>query len=391
MKKFKLRCHQIMAILKYIYYYCYCKILKILNDDVWLISERGDEARDNAYAFYKFMIQNHPEENFKFVITKNSADYQRFTSKENVIIYGSKEHYILFITAGILISSQVMGYSPEFRIFNKLDKWRLVKIKGKRVFLGHGINKDECKGLHYGNIFVDLMIAGAEPEFQFMESTYGYKKDVIQYTGLPRYDYLESNPKKQILIMPTWRMNLFYCPNIEKFQESNYFKNWYGLLTQKKLEEVLKKEGYTLYFYPHYEIQPFIKAFDLQSDVIKICDFDHFDVQKLLIESKLLITDYSSVFFDFSYMNKPLIYFQFDYQEYRGNHFKEGFFSYERDGFGPVLQSEDKVIEEIEKNIKNDFEVERKYQENRKKFFTLSHGKNCERLYQCIKNMEGQN
>ena len=104
MKKFKLRCHQIMAILKYIYYYCYCKILKIHNDDVWLISERGDEARDNAYAFYKFMIQNHPEENFKFVITKNSADYQRFTSKENVIIYGSKEHYILFITAGILIS-----------------------------------------------------------------------------------------------------------------------------------------------------------------------------------------------------------------------------------------------------------------------------------------------
>lgn len=388
MKKLKLRIHQIIVILKYCYYWCYCKIRKIKNDEVWLISERGDEARDNGYSFYKYLEKNHPKKKFKYVITKDSADLKRFKNLEHIVFYGSKEHYILFITAGILISSHVMGFSPEFRIFNKLDKWRLVKIKGKRIFLGHGINKDECLGLHYGNIYADLLISGAKPEFEFMDSTYGYKEGAIVYTGLPRYDYLKDESKKQILIMPTWRMNLFYCPNIEEFKKTNYFKHWYGILINKKLEELLKENGYELYFYPHYEIQPFIDAFEIKSDVIEICDFDHYDVQTLLKESKLLITDYSSVFFDVAYMNKPTIYYQFDYKEYRGEHFKEGFFSYQKNGFGPVVEKESELLKAIEEVFKQNFTLEKKYKKNRDLFFTLSEGENCRRVYEAIENLE---
>ena len=46
-----------------------------------------------------------------------------------------------------------------------------------------------------------------------------------------------------------------------------------------------------------------------------------FDYQKILIKSSLLITDYSSVFFDFSYMKKPIIYTQFDYELHRKVHY----------------------------------------------------------------------
>ena len=59
MKKLKLRAHQIIVILKYCFYWCYCKIKRIKNEDVWLISERGDEARDNGYALYKYLIEEH--------------------------------------------------------------------------------------------------------------------------------------------------------------------------------------------------------------------------------------------------------------------------------------------------------------------------------------------
>ena len=42
----------------------------------------------------------------------------------------------------------------------------------------------------------------------------------------------------------------------------------------------------------------------------------------------MLITDYSSIFFDFGYLNKPVIYSHFDYNEYRANHFRKGYFDY---------------------------------------------------------------
>jgi hypothetical protein len=388
MKKVKLRITQILVILQYIYYWFYCKIFRIKNDDVWLLSERGDEARDNAYCFYKYMLKEHPNVNFKYVIAKDSVDLKKIQNPERVVFYRSKEHFILFITAGYLISTHIMGCSPEFRIFLKLDKWNLVKIRGKRVHLDHGIVKDKSEGLHYGNIKLDLMISGAKPEYDFMKDTFGYPNGIIQYTGKPRYDYLISTHKKQILVMPTWRMNLFYCPNISEFKKTEYFKNWNAVLNSKKLHDYLNECGYKLYFYPHYEIQPYIKAFEIENKNIVIADFDHYDVQQLLYDSQLLITDYSSVFFDFAYMGKPVIYFQFDYEEYRLNHFKEGYFSYEQDGFGPVIKNEKNVINQIIGYIKNDFLVEKKYTDNRNRFFTLEPGKNCERVYDAIINIK---
>lgn len=387
MKKFKLRVHQLCVLIKYVYYWCYCKIFRIHNDNVWLISERGDEARDNGYAFYKYMIKNHPEEPFYYVITKDSPDLKLFSSLDHVVFYGTKKHYILFITAGYLISAHVMGCSPEFRMFNKLDKWRLLKIKGKRISLSHGVDKDKHEGLHYGNVYFDMLLAGAKPEYDFKVATYGHPKGVVKYTGYPRFDYLISKPKKQILFMPTWRMNLFYCPNVKEFKKTDYYKNWNALLNNEKLHEILEKYHYTLCFYPHYEIQAFLSAFDIKSKYIKVCDAKHYDVQTLLIESKLLVTDYSSIFFDFAYMEKPLIYFHFDYEDYRKYHFKEGYYSYQKDGFGPIYDDPDDVVRKIEKYFETNFKVEKKYHENKERFFPLCDGENSKRVYEEIKKM----
>ena len=72
----------------------------------------------------------------------------------------------------------------------------------------------------------------------------------------------------------------------------------------------------------------------------------------MIKKSALLITDFSSVFFDFGYMKKPIIYYQFDNELFRSNHYKEGYFSYERDGFGPVATKENDLISYIKKLIK---------------------------------------
>lgn len=390
MKKFKLRCHQLIAFIKYCYYCIYCKIHKIHNEDKWIISERGDDARDNGYAFYKYMVANHPEVDFKYVIKKGSQDERRI-EKKRLIYQGSKEHYILFITAGYLLSTHIMGYSPEFRLFNKLDKLGLIHINGRRIYLNHGIENQNVDGLKCGKIKVDLFVCGAKPQYDHELKVLGHPDGVLQYTGMPRYDYLKNNLKNQILFMPTWRTWLFYCKNPEEFKKSEYFINWNKLINDEKLRELLEKNNLELVFYPHYEIQPYLKAFEFNNNNrIKIASIEKYDVQTLLNESRILVSDYSSVIFDFAFLNKPVIYFQFDYDNFFKFHYGKGYYSYDKDGFGPVSQTVDQTINLIEQYLENNFAVEGKYANNKKRFFTLDENGNSERVYrkilECKKN-----
>ena len=63
----------------------------------------------------------------------------------------------------------------------------------------------------------------------------------------------------------------------------------------------------------------------------------NYDVQDLLKRSKILITDYSSVFYDFAYMKKEVIYYQFDYNDFFKKHYEIGNFNFEKNGFGPIF------------------------------------------------------
>ena len=65
--------------------------------DFWLISERGKEARDNGYAFYRWMKDNHPEVTIKYVITKDSKDFHKIES-EDVVEYNTFSHLLYIKT-----------------------------------------------------------------------------------------------------------------------------------------------------------------------------------------------------------------------------------------------------------------------------------------------------
>lgn len=383
-KKLKLRTHQMIVLIKYIYFVLYCKARHISNENVWLISERGNEARDNGYFFYDYLVDNHPEVDFKYVITKDSPDLKSLKDKSRIVYHGSKEHFILFITSGYHLSTNIMGCSPEFRMFNKLDKKNLINIPARRIYLNHGVEYANVDGLSRKNVKLDLFICTSKEQYEHEVKVLGHPDGVVQYLGMPRYDYLKNHIKNQILVMPTWRMWLFYCKNIDAFKQTDYYKSWNSLLSSAKLSTLLKKNDLELLFYPHYEIQPYIEAFTGYSKRIKIASINSYDVQTLLNESKLLITDCSSVNFDFAYLNKPIIYYQFDYDRFIVDHYSKGYFSFTNDGFGPVVKTKNDAVNALEKYIKNHFKVEQKYAQNAAKIFTLSKGENCKRVYESI-------
>lgn len=60
-------------------------------------------------------------------------------------------------------------------------------------------------------------------EYEYIKQHYGYPEGIVQYTGLCRYDNLnEFQTKKQLLIMPTWRIYI----DLNYFEESTYYQTY---------------------------------------------------------------------------------------------------------------------------------------------------------------------
>jgi len=373
MNKLVLRYYQI----KNTTLFLFCKFLGLfISHKHWVLFERGTDARDNAYCFYKYLKSNHPEIKVYYIIDKKSADYGKV--KDDAIHFGSFKNYLMLVTAQKIISTHY-GFGFPY-INNKIFKF--LRLYKKYYFIQHGVIGTRLYQL-FGNVSpMQLFVCGAKPEYDYISSTYKHPEGVVKYTGLARYDYLHNiSIKKQILVMPTWRR---YLKNEEGFLNSEYYNNWQSLINNKELISLLKEKDIKLIFYPHYEMQKYISHFKTDSDLIELAEFEHYDVQTLLKESCLLITDYSSVHFDFSYMQKPVIYYQFDKKDFFEIHYEEGYFNFEIDGFGPVCMQSEDVIKCVKESVYNGFKLGDIYKERSSDFFVLHDKKNCERIFKEI-------
>ncbi len=349
---------------------------------IYLFSERGYDARDNGFYMFRFFREEHPELESYYIIDPSSADYDKVGQYGASVAYRSIRHYLLYIAAQYKISTHIMGCASDHNLFEQLS--RFYKGKGRQIFLQHGVTKDDIEGLYQERAKLDIFICGAKPEYDFVVSHFHYRNGEVKYTGLARYDGLQHfETKRQILLMPTWRYYLMGASE-EQFRSSMYYEHWNRLMRDRSLQDSLEYFDMQLIFYPHYEIQEYISCFETESSRIKIADFNHYDVQTLLKESMLLVTDYSSVFFDFAYMGKPCIYYQFDEEKFFAEHYHRGYFDYRKMGFGPVCTEHDSCVKAIIRQIENACMTEDEYKSRMKDFFPLHDDRNCERIFKEI-------
>lgn len=342
----------------------------------WVICERGIDARDNGWHFYHYLKEHHPEIVVFYIIDKKSPDYEKV--KKDAVQYGSVKNYWIVANANKLISTHVAKFTPN--LGGKV--WKISRLEKKFHFLQHGVIFNYIDFLHRKNVKVQSFFCGAKPERDFIVENFGHAENVVHYTGLARYDGLHDAPqKKQILLMPTWRT---YICTKEDFLKSDYFREWQALLSSERLISLLEKNEFDLIFYPHYEFQKYLDCFDSINCRIKVAPFNEYDVQMLLKESKLLITDFSSVFFDFGYMRKPIIYFHFDAEKFFSGSHEKGYFDHEKDGFGKVCVSKEEVLNEIDNCFNSEFRIDPCYIQRIEKFFPLYDKSNCQRIFEKI-------
>jgi len=353
---------------------------------LWLVMERGFDARDNAYWFFRYLRERRPQINACYVIDRTSPDYGKVAALGRTVAWRSVRHYLMYLAADMLISTHVQPASPDLMVYYHLRQIG-IRARGKQIFLQHGIIKDEMKWMRYPAMKVDFFASGAKPEYDYLVSEFGYPEGVIRYTGLCRFDNLirGNAPSDEILVMPTWRGSDY--PQGDRFCETAFYRTFQSMLENSRLLELLEKHDLKLVFYPHIELQKELDKFRSSSERVILADWREYDVQTLLMRCSLLITDYSSVFFDVGFMEKPVIYYQFDLEEFRKFHYQEGYFSYEEHGFGPVVQTEEELADAMEACVENGFRLQSEYRNRLEVFYPVRDEMNCERTYQILCRM----
>lgn len=377
----------ILGVIEYIILFIPSLILKLIliitNKKVWLVAELKDTCRDNGYHFFKYVKEKHPEQICFYAIDKKSKDYDKIKHFSGVIQFGSIVYWLLYLSANKNIVTD-KGSDPCHMLFSILHK---VGLYDNVVFLQHGIISNIIPMFFYKNTHFRLMMSGSKLEYELLRSQYyGYPENRIKYTGLARYDNLIHYNKKenQILIMPTWRRWIGRESNIlgrkKPFTESCYYKKWSHLLNNKEFINYIEQNNLIIKFFPHHQMQKFLESFKTTSKNIDILDEKDNNVQTLLKESALLITDYSSVVYDFAYMRKPVLYYQFDFDEFMSKHFQDDRIDYIKNGYGDVCKTEEDLIRHII-NFNEDFELSEKYKKRINTVFLFHDDKNCERIF----------
>ncbi|ELZ2566180.1 CDP-glycerol glycerophosphotransferase family protein, partial [Campylobacter coli] len=361
---------------------------RLPKSNIWLFADRDYEADDNAEHLYRYIMQNHPEQEIVFALRKESSDWERLKKEGfNLVEFGSFEFERIIKKASKVISS----HSDEYLI-------RYITPRQQFIFLQHGVIKDDLsKWLNSKKI--DLFITSTKAEYDSIANDYNHykfgKKEVV-LTGLARHDALLKNNQcnaRQIIIMPTWRAGI--VGNVtnsskrelkENFKQSEYFQKWNSLLNNDSLKKLCELYSYTIVFNPHPNIMPYLKEFNLPS-YIKIANPDE-SLQVLFCNSSLMITDYSSVAFEMAYLEKPVIYYQFDKEDFFNSHtLQKGYFDYTKDGFGPVVKNQENLLKELENLLRNDCKPFGVYKDNIDSTFTFRDGRCCERIYKKLNSV----
>lgn len=383
--------HKIAFRLSQIWALCKLAMARVIScwyrDDapIWLIADRGSIAGDNGYKFFLYMKKEHPEVRTYFILSKTVPEWNLLAPyADSRLEFRSMRHYVYLWRATHLISTHVQGYFPFVGLGLWVKKIYPFYSRKKHIFLQHGVSKDYTPFLEYRNTDVDLVMCAVEPEYDFFIHRYSYPKEKVALTGMCRYDQLkdESQDRKQILLVPTWREYIYKDAG---FELTDYYRTYASLITSSRLVALLEKYDWRLVFYPHHEMQRYLGSFTQLAlhERIHIAPETECDLSDHFRQSNVMITDYSSVYFDFAYMRKPVLLYQFDREQFQSGHYEQGWLDYDH-CFGPVSKTEEQLLDELEHLIQNDLQPKQEFVEYANRLYPFRDQKNSERNYQSI-------
>ena len=368
---------------------------KPVNEKVVLFeSFMGRKYVDSPKAMYEYMLKSKEYKDFEFVwFFKNPDDYKHIAKNKRtkVVKYGSKAYYKYYATSKYWVTNSRV---PDTIIKKKnqvyIQCWHGTPLKK----LGFDI---EVKGGNAMNSLKDIRYKYQvdSKKYSYMVSPSAFcsekfisafnlkavgKEDIVIEKGYPRNDFLVNYTKKDIdrvkkaLKLPKDKKIILYAPTWRDNQHTSGVG--YTYKTEVDFDYLREQLGdeYIILFRAHYFVAISFDFEKYKGFVYNVSEYD--DINELYILGDILITDYSSVFFDYSILKRPIIFYMYDLEEYK--HTLRDFYIDLDELPGPIIEKEKELIKAI-KGM-NKFKYDKKYKAFNDKYTYLDDGKAAERV-----------
>lgn len=370
--------------------YGFLKIFYTRNNNLLFYEKFCTAAQDNSYYMFEYFMKKKTS-GIKpvYIIEKEQEVYKELKSLygRHVVSFMSIRHLLFLQAADLFISTDSKRHCYRWRSGN--TKLMQILIKKKFVFLQHGVlgfkRVENIYGKQYANR-ADLFIASSDVEKEIIKKWFGYLDNEIAVTGLARWDKLNNNPQSppMIFYMPTWR-NWVYEVSEEEFVQTDYYKAYQEIINSPELDKILADNDINMVFCLHPKCRPYLHCLKSRSARIKIFDFDECRINEMLMKCSAFITDYSSASWDVYYMEKPVIFYQFDYEKY--TEMQGSYINFEKEIFGCRTTDFKGFINELSKCINGGFKDNAHSMELIDNYLPLRDSRHRKRIYSAIMKM----
>jgi CDP-glycerol glycerophosphotransferase len=350
---------------------------------IWLVGELPYKAQDNGMHFFRWVREHRPRRRAYYVIQDGAPDMERVAPSGNVVLRHSREHIRVAFLAHRIVSTHHAEYLLPSR-----SPAVVRGVRGVRVFLQHGVMGTKNMVANYGRLApgfaTDRFHVSSVREQEMIVNDFGFRPRQVRVTGLPRTDQLlapaEAAPSG-VLVIPTWRE---WLGTPQACEAREYRERWLDFLAQPRLQEAMA-DGLAVTVILHPNMRRFSDAFDLPG--VRLVKQGETDVQTLMREHACLVTDYSSVAFDFAFQSRPVLYFQFDRARFigrRGSHL-----DLENDLPGTIAFRADELAEHLVRVADGGFVMSDEHRRRVDRLLTHPDRHNNERVEASVKSAGG--
>ena len=305
---------------------------------------------DSPKYIYEYIAQNHPEYECVWAINDGAKiPYGAKTVKRFSFQYA----YYLAVSKYLVFNVRppLWYRKREEQVF--LETWHGTPLK-RLVFDQEEVTSASPK---YKQQFYrqrkdwDFLVSANPFSTKTFRSCFLYEGEMLEY-GYPRNDILYwpnkdeiaqqlkeklgiPKDKKTILYAPTWRDDQHYGSGQYKFE----------LALDLKLMKERLQDDYVVLLRTHHYISDHIDVSGLGDFVINLSSYD--DISEIYLISDICITDYSSVFFDYANLKRPILFYTYDFDKYK-NQLRGFYIDMNTEVPGPLLYTSEQVVQAIE-------------------------------------------
>ena len=367
------------------------------NKNIWVFGAwYGNRYSDNSRYFYEYVRKHHSE--IKSIwLTRNSEIQEeiRLTGAKVYSVNSFKGIYYSLLAKNVFISSGKQDVNALcIHGANWIQLWhgspaKKIGLDDKYANSNSFFQQKVVKNLFpFASEFNYDRIASNAPFFTtILSSAFGVPLNRIMETGTPRNDVFflkEEDPFNTALRKRFSGCTLVYY--LPTFRDNSTIKSMFSLpdYNKEELEKFLTLQNIVFVNKGHYVDNGLItdSVNEADSRIINLQDEDVSDVNYMLKDADALVTDYSSAYYDFLLVERPIIFAAFDLNEYlKGS--RELYYKYNDAIAGPLVENWKEFYEAIE-NLNTLWNYKDLLHEKNKFFNKYRDNQNCERVYDTI-------